>query len=316
MPKNPINEWLLSSTSRLQKTPTSSILAFTIKSLILLLTFTSCAAKTNIKQPNGFIRIKGSDTIVNAAQRLAEEFMKKYPYIFVAVTGGGSGVGIASLINKTCDIADASRKMDSKEIKIANQRGVFPEEFVIAYDGIALIVNNNNPINKITIKDLHNIFTGKITNWKGIGGIDKGIITLSRDVSSGTYMYFKNKVIHLGKNDSKEEFYPQTLLLSSNQEIVEEVANDEGAIGYVGMGYISSRTKALKVAKNNIFYPPTIQSVALNKYPISRPLQMYTNGKPKGIVKLFIDFVYSSPGQKVIEETGFVPLKLDGAKPD
>ena len=270
-----------------------------------------CSSESKLEGPNGFIQIKGSDTIVNAAQMLAEDFMKDYPYIFVAVTGGGSGVGIASLINKTCDIADASRKMRPKEIEMAEKRGVDPKEFVVAYDGVAVIVNKSSPVSKLTIKNLHDIFTGKITNWKGLGGPNKKIVALSREVSSGTHMYFKEKVIRLENKKSTEEFSPETLLLTSSQAIVEEAANNDSAIGYLGMGYTSDRTKSVMIAeKDDDFYPPTVEFVSSGKYPLSRPLQMYTNGEPKGVVKIFMDFVFSPKGQSIFRKTGFVPLKL------
>jgi len=278
--------------------------------------FAGCSSESNVEGPAGFIQIKGSDTIVNAAQMLAEDFMKDYPYIFVAVTGGGSGVGIASLINKTCDIADASRKMKLKEIEMAERRGVEPKEFVVAYDGVAVIVNKRNTVNKLTIKNLHDIFTGKITSWKAFGGPDKKIIALSREVSSGTHMYFKEKVIRLGNKKSTEEFSPGTLLLTSSQAIVEEVANNDAAIGYLGMGYTSDRTKSVMIKESNDFYPPTVEFVSSGKYPLSRPLQMYTNGKPKGVVKIFMNFVFSPKGQNIFRKTGFVPLKLHETETD
>ncbi len=280
---------------------------------IFSLLIIACASEPEGKGPHGFIQVKGSDTIVNAAQRLAEEFMKDYPYVFVAVTGGGSGVGIASLINGTCDIATASRKMKKKEIEMAEKRGVEPKEFVVAYDGVAVIVNKNNPVDKLTIDQLHDIFTGKITNWKELGWKDAKIVTLSREVSSGTHMYFKEKVIRRDNKKSAEEFSPETLLLSSSQAIVEEVVSNENAIGYLGMGYVSNRVKAVKVGKQNDFYPPTVEYVSTGKYILSRPLQMYTNGEPKGVVKLFIDYVYSPKGQRAFEETGFVPIKQEDA---
>ena len=240
-----------------------------------------CSEDVDPNEPAGFIQVKGSDTIVNAAQKVAEEFMKEYPHVFVAVTGGGSGVGIASLINKTCDVATASREMKPKEIEMAEKRGVFPKEFTVAHDGVAVIVNKNNPVDKLTIEDLHKIFTGKATNWKEFGGKDLHIVTLSREVSSGTHMYFKEEVVQLGKKDSHEEFSPQTLLLTSSQAIVEEVATNEAAIGYLGMGYVSDRTKALLVAKGGQFYPPDVDNVIKKTYPLSRPLYFYTNGEPQ-----------------------------------
>jgi len=267
-----------------------------------------CSKQVEPNEPAGFIQVKGSDTLVNAAQKVAEEFMKDYHHIFVAVTGGGSGVGIASLINKTCDIATASREMKPKEIELAQKRGVFPKEFVVAYDGVAVIVNNSNPVGKLTIEDLHRIFTGKATNWKEFGGKDLAIVTLSREVSSGTHIYFKEEVVRLGKKDSSEEFSSQTLLLTSSQTIVEEVAANESAIGYLGMGYVSGRTKPLLVAKGGQFYPPDANNVIKKTYPLSRPLYFYTNGEPQGVTKLFIDFTLSPKGQQQFVETGFVPM--------
>jgi phosphate transport system substrate-binding protein len=275
-----------------------------------------CSEDVDPNEPTGFIQVKGSDTIVNAAQKMAEEFMKDYPHVFVAVTGGGSGVGIASLINKTCDVATASREMKPKEIEMAEKRGVFPKEFTVAHDGVAVIVNKDNPVDKLTIEDLHKIFTAPLSsvedrkggNWKEFGGKDLPIVTLSREVSSGTHIYFKEEVVQLGKKDSPEEFSPQTLLLTSSQTIVEEVAANEAAIGYLGMGYVSERTKALLVAKDGQFYPPDVNNVIKKAYPLSRGLYFYTNGEPNGVVKLFIDFTLSPKGQQQFVETGFVPI--------
>jgi phosphate transport system substrate-binding protein len=274
---------------------------------------TGCSKKNSSNQTKNFIQIKGSDTIVNATQKVSEEFMKEYPYYYVSVTGGGSGVGIASLINKTCDIATASREIKAKEIELAKKRDVIPQEFIVAHDGVAVIVNNNNPISKLTIQDLHRIFTGKVANWKEFHGKDLAIVTLSREVSSGTHIYFKEEVIRLGKKDSTEEFLPQTLLLSSSQAIVEEVAANEAAIGYLGMGYVSERTKALLLGKDSQFYPPDVENVLKGTYPLSRPLYFYTNNQPIGVVKLFIDFALSAKGQEQFKETGFVPIKTNVA---
>jgi len=267
-----------------------------------------CGETVDPNEPAGFIQVKGSDTIVNAVQKVTEEFMNDYPHIFVAVTGGGSGVGIASLINKTCNVATASREMKPKEIESAQKRGVSPKEFVVAYDGVAVIVNNSNPVEKLTIEDLHKIFTGKAANWKEFGGKDIPIVTLSREVSSGTHIYFKEEVVQLGKKGSTEEFSAQTLLLTSSQAIVEEIAANEAAVGYLGMGYVSERTKAVLVAKGEQFYPPDVNNVIKKTYPLSRPLYFYTNGEPGGVTKLFIDFTLSPKGQQQFRETGFVPL--------
>lgn len=276
--------------------------------VLVIFLVAGCGEQVDPNQPAGFIQIKGSDTIVNAVQKVSEEFMKDYPYVFVAVTGGGTGVGIASLISKTCDVASASREMKPKEIQIANQRGVFPKEFVVAYDGIAVIVNKDNPVNKLTIGDLHKIFTGKATNWKEFGGKDLRIVTLSREVSSGTHMYFKEEVIQLGQKNSTQEFSAQTLLLTSSQAIVEEVVTNEAATGYLGMGYVCERIKALLLAKDEQFYPPDVENVVKKTYPLSRPLYFYTNGEPRGAAKLFIDFALGPKGQQQFRETGFVPV--------
>ena len=274
---------------------------------LALVALGGCGESLDPNEPQGFIQTKGSDTMVNAVQMVAEEFMKDYPHIFVAVTGGGSGVGIASLINKTCDVATASREIKPKEVEMALKRGVNPKEFVVAHDGVAVIVNKSNPLSELTIADLHRIFTGKASNWKEFGGKNLPIVTLSREVSSGTHMYFKEEVIQLGKKDNKDEFSSETLLLTSSQAIVEEVTGNEAAIGYLGMGYLSDRTKALRIGRGKESYPPDMQDVLKKTYPLSRPLFMLTNGEPQGITKRLIDFTLSPRGQRQFMESGFVP---------
>jgi phosphate transport system substrate-binding protein len=282
--------------------------------ILSLLIVGGCGKTTNPDESGGTIQIKGSDTLVNAAQKVSEEFMKKYPDIFVSVTGGGTGVGVASLISKFCDIASASREMMPKEIEEAQKQGVFPKEFTVAYDGVTVIVNKANPVERLSIQDLHKIFTGKSTNWKEFGGKDIPIVTLSREVNSGTHMYFKEKIIQLGDKTSSQEFSPQTLLLSSSQAIVEEVASNEAAVGYLGMGYISDRTKTLLLGENGQFYPPNTETVNSGQYPLSRSLYFYTDGEPKGSIKLFIDFALTGAGQEQFKETGFVPLGVNSAE--
>jgi phosphate transport system substrate-binding protein len=278
--------------------------------LVVLVYLGGCRRSTGSRQDEGFLQVKGSDTIVNAGQMVSEEFMKANPFIFVGVTGGGSGVGIASLINGTCDIATSSREMKAKEYEIARKHGVEPNEITVAYDGVAVIVNKNNPVEHLTIDQLRRIFIGEVKNWKDIGGKDLPIITLSREVSSGTHMYFKEEVIRLGKKDSTAEFSSDTLLLTSSQTIVEEVANNESAIGYMGMGYVSDRTKSVNLGKKEgDYFPADISHVLAKTYPLSRPLYFYVNGRPKGAVKQFIDFTLSPTGQEQFAKTGFVPLE-------
>ncbi len=256
------------------------------------------------------LQIKGSDTMVNLAQSWAEDFMQNNPNSFVAVTGGGSGTGIASLINGTCDIAMSSRTIKPKEIELAKKKNVFPYEIKVALDGLAVVVHPQNPIGKLTVDQLAQIFSGRIVNWKDVGGDDKEIVILSREVNSGTHVYFKEHVLRKMNPQSQEEFSPKALLLSSSQAIADEVATNPSAIGYYGMGYISKRQKAISIAQDeqSAYVEPTIENVTAQKYPISRPLYVYTNGEPQGFVKIFIDFGLSPQGQKVVLINDFVPL--------
>jgi phosphate transport system substrate-binding protein len=257
------------------------------------------------------IQVKGSDTMVNLGQAWAEKYMESNPTEFVAVTGGGSGTGLSSLISGTCDIAMSSRNIKDKEVCLAKQKGVNPYEIKVALDGLAVVVNPKNPVSKLTIGQLAQIFTGKITNWKEVGGEDKKIVILSREVNSGTHVYFKEHVLRGNDPNSKEEFAAGALMLPSSQAIADEVANNTSAIGYYGMGYISAKQKAIFVAENekSEYEQPTIENVVNGKYPISRPLFLYTNGEPQGLVKKFVDFDLSKEGQEIVLKTDFVPIK-------
>ncbi|MDD4980064.1 MAG: phosphate ABC transporter substrate-binding protein [Candidatus Omnitrophica bacterium] len=256
------------------------------------------------------IQIKGSDTMVNLGQAWAEKYMEKNAGDFVAITGGGSGTGFSSLISNTCDIAMSSRNIKEKEIALAKQKGINPDEIKVALDGLAVVVNPANPVNRLTTDQLAGIFTGKIINWKDVGGQEKKIVILSREVNSGTHVYFKEHVLRRNDPNSKEEFSPAALLLSSSQAIADEVAGNPAAVGYYGMGYISSGQKAIAVAKDEKsgYVAPTIENVISGKYPISRPLFLYTNGRGEGLVKKFIDFCLSEEGQAIVLKTDFVPI--------
>lgn len=259
---------------------------------------------------NNSVQVKGSDTMVNLGQAWAEKYMQENPGDFVAVTGGGSGTGFSSLISGTCDIAMASRNIKDKEIALAKQKGIDPNEIRVAMDGLAVVVNPANPVGRLTLDQLAQIFTGRITNWKEVGGEDKKIVVLSREVNSGTHVYFKEHVLRKGDPNSKEEFTPGALLLSSSQAIADEVAGNPSAIGYYGMGYISPKQKPVMVAKDaaSEYEAPTIENVVNGKYPISRPLFLYTNGQPQGLVKKFVDACLSKEGQEVVLQTDFVPI--------
>jgi phosphate transport system substrate-binding protein len=278
-----------------------------ISKILLVLSASVCFISPAFAQKT--IQIKGSDTMVNLGQAWAEKYMEKEPNDFIAVTGGGSGTGISSLISGTCDIAMSSRDIKKKEIDLANQKGVFPNQLKVGLDGLAIVVNPKNTVEKLTIDQLADIFTGKIQNWKDVGGKDEKIVVLSREVNSGTHVYFKEHVLRHNNPESKEEFTPGALMLSSSQAIADEVATNPSSIGYYGMGYISPKQKAVSIAaKGTDFVSPTIQNVIDGHYPISRPLYLITNGQPQSQIGNFIQFVLSDEGQQIVQETDFVPI--------
>lgn len=257
------------------------------------------------------LQVKGSDTMVNLVQSWAESYMGNNPKEFIAVTGGGSGTGLSSLISGTCDIAMSSRNIKKKEIALAKLKGINPFEIKVGLDGLAVVVHPSNPVEQLTAEELAAVFIGKITNWKELGGQDMPIVVLSREVNSGTHVYFKEHVLRHNDPNSSEEFTPAALMLSSSQAIADEVALNPAAIGYYGMGYISPKQKAVKVAKDKSseYIIPSIENVVIGKYPISRPLFLYTNGEPQGLVKKFVDFTLSKEGQEIVLKTDFVPVK-------
>ena len=284
------------------------------KTISLILVAVLVAALTNhsaMAKNATSIQVKGSDTMVNLVQAWAEAYMKNNAGSFIAVTGGGSGTGFAAMIGGTCDIAAASRSIKPKEIELASKKGIDPKEFKVALDGLAVVVNPKNPVSRLTLDQLAGIFTGKVKNWKEVGGDDAKIVILSREVNSGTHVYFKEHVLRKGDEKSKEEFSPDALLLPSSQAIADEVAQNPSAIGYYGMGYIGSGQKALLVAKegNSGYVAPKTEDVTSGLYPISRPLFMYIKGDPQGDVKKFMDFIFSDEGQSVVSKMDFVPLK-------
>lgn len=282
-----------------------------LRIIMAVLTISMAFFNQGFAASKGVVQIKGSDTMVNLMQAWAEKYMEDNPQDFLAVTGGGSGTGFSSLISGTCDIAMASRNIKDKEIELAKQKGINPYEIKVALDGLAVVVHPKNVVNKLTIGQLADIFTGRITNWKELGGADLQVVVLSREVNSGTHVYFKEHVLRKGDPNSKEEFVARALLLPSSQAIADEVANNTAAIGYYGMGYISSRQKPVSVAKDDKsdYVAPTVENVISGKYPISRPLFIYTNGEPRGVIKNFIDFCLSKEGQEIVLATDFVPVQ-------
>ncbi|MFA4843638.1 MAG: phosphate ABC transporter substrate-binding protein [Candidatus Margulisiibacteriota bacterium] len=257
------------------------------------------------------LQIKGSDTMVNLGQAWSEEFMKLNPTVSIAITGGGSGTGIASLLGGTTDIAQSSRNMEPKEVLQAEKKGVEPKEIHVANDGIVVAVNPANPVSKLTIKQLSDIFTGKIANWKELGGADKKIVALSRERNSGTHVFFLEHVVKLGEKKNPNEFEPSVLMMPSSQAIIEEINSNPAAIGYIGLGYLTKKEKPLAIAKaaGAPYVLPTIRTVTAKQYPVSRSLLFYTNGAPSGEVKAFVDYVLGKAGQAIVLKMDFVPLK-------
>ncbi|MCC7430641.1 phosphate ABC transporter substrate-binding protein, partial [bacterium] len=250
------------------------------------------------------LTIKGSDTVLPLSQKLAEVYLKKHPDKVVSVVGGGSGVGISSLIDGLTDIAQSSRDIKKKEIKDAKKKGITPVETVIARDALAVITNPKNPVSQLTLKQIEGIFTGKITNWKELGGKDLQIVAYSRESSSGTYVFFRETAM------SDIEYSNKVLLMPATGTIVQSVSQTEGAIGYVGHAYLTDGVKALKIGdgKGN-FIEPTTANAITGIYPITRGLFYYTNGNPKGLVKDFVDFALSAEGQKIVDEVGYIKIK-------
>lgn len=250
------------------------------------------------------LSIQGSTTVLPIAQLVAEEYMDLadmglLPEADITVRGGGSGVGIAALLDGTIDIAIASRPMKSKEVEKAKTKGLEPFATVIAKDGIAVIIHPSNSVMGLSMEDLKAIYTGQISKWNEIGGETKPIVIISRDTASGTFETFKKLAL------KGEKVRDDALMLASNQAVATTVAKTPGAVGYVGLGYLSDKVKALEIDE----VEPSQKTVVSGEYALSRPLFMYTNGKPKGLAKKSIDFVLSLAGQRIVEDLGFVPLR-------
>lgn len=258
------------------------------------------------------IRVEGSDTMVNIAQAWAEEYHRLHPQISVQVLGGGSGVGIASLIDGNCDLADTSRKMTQKELDSAKaKRGVIAVEHVVGFDALAVYVNKGNPLDSISIEELAEIYGegGLIRGWSQLGvtelpgGNDK-IVWINRQNSSGTYAYFREAV--LGKH---RDYKLGSIDQSGSKDVVELVAHTPCAIGYSGMGYETSGVKMLRISKHRgrPGIAPTVENARNGSYPITRPLQIYTAGEPTGHVRQYLDWILSPRGQAVVQSQGYVP---------
>jgi phosphate transport system substrate-binding protein len=259
------------------------------------------------------IQNSGSDTMVNLAQTWAEEYATINPSVSVEVSGGGSGTGIAGLINGTVDIANCSRQMELEEIERAKKNiGKEPVKFVVGYDALAVYIHKDNPLNKITIEQLAEIYgeDGKITRWSQLGIKNPAcpsdeIIRVSRQSNSGTYYYFRETL--LGK---EKDFKLGSRDLHGSKDVVELVGGTPCAIGYSGMGYATDRVKKLKISREagKPAYEPSLETALDGTYPIARPLYMYTPGEPTGEIRKYLEWIYSDVGQAIVEQSGYVPL--------
>ena len=256
----------------------------------------------------------GSDTMVNLALAWAEHYQQLHPGVRIAVTGGGSGTGIAALINGTVEIANASRRIKPEELEAARANGIEPIEFVVARDAIAVVVHPSNPVDALTLQQLSAIFSGEITNWSQVGGEDRPIVRLSRETNSGTHVYFLEQVVRLGRPDDTTLFSTDTLLLPSSEGISAEVRQNPNAIGYDGLGYVTSdqQTIAIGLDSSGPFWPPSVDTVDAGQYPIARDLYMYTAGEPTGPVAAYLEWIMSAEAQAIVAELGFVPLSVEG----
>lgn len=278
---------------------------------LLLISCGSSSANTASDSPAQYIENKGSDTIVNLALAWAEKYQTDNPEVRISVTGGGSGTGIAALINGTVDIANASRKIKDEEVAEAQSKGITPVEHIIARDAIAVIVNPENPVRKLTLQQIADIYSGKITNWAGVGGEDRPIVKLSRETNSGTHVYFLETVLRLGEKENKTLFSTDTLLLPSSEGIISEVRTNPNAIGYDGLGYVPDDLVMIAIAEEagGNYVLPSIATVNDKSYPIARDLYMYTNGEATGILKEYLDWLLNTEAQQIVAELGFVPVK-------
>ena len=285
--------------------------------LILIVCLTACSdtnpknvSSASIPSQSIYIDNKGSDTIVNLALAWAEAYQTIQPNVRISVTGGGSGTGLTALINKSVDIANASRQIKPEEMDDAQKAGINPQEFVIARDAIGVIVNPENPVDHLTMSQLSAIYRGEINNWSEVGGEDRPIVRLSRETNSGTHVFFLETVIRMGDKNDKTIFSPDTLLLPSSEGIIAEVSENPNAIGYDGLGYLTPEVKKVALSSPetpDVFVLPSVETVADGSYMISRNLYMYTQDVPVGAIKDYLDWILSPEAQIIVTELGFVP---------
>ncbi len=255
------------------------------------------------------ITIKGSDTLVRLGQRWAEEYMKEHKDVVIQVSGGGSGTGIAALLNGTTDVCEASRDMKDKEYKLAAKKGITPHRVSVALDGIAVFLHAENPVAELSFAQLKGMYTGQITNWKEVGGHDSRIILYGRENNSGTYTFFKEQVL------DGEDYADFTQTLPGTAAVVNAVSKDKNGVGYGGIAWAKSvKFAKVKVDAKSPAVEPTVATVSDGSYPISRELYWFFNGKPTGELKKLINWALSPKGQKLAESIDYVPLSKEMAE--
>jgi len=250
------------------------------------------------------INVKGSTTVLPLAQAAAETYMANHPEASISISGGGSGTGIAALIDGDVDIAMASRKMKDSETEEAEANGIDPVEHVIAWDGLTVVVNPENPVDQLTYDQIKGIYDGSISNWADVGGPDKEIVVINRDSSSGTYGYFQEEV--LGEDN---EFREDAIAQSSNGAVVQAVSQNDAAIGYIGFAYLNENVKGVDVNKGNGMVAPTSENILAGDYPLARPLHFYTDGQPTGLAADFTEYILSEEGTEIVYDVGYFPVE-------
>jgi phosphate transport system substrate-binding protein len=287
------------------------------KSTILVLfwvcvIFLGVASLTPPARGQGMIQVKGSDSEVNLVQKLSEVFMKKHPTVNISVTGGGSGTGIAALINRKTDIANSSRELSPKEEEAAKAAGVIPFRVVFATDAVSVIVHPSNPVSRLTMDQLGKVFKGEVTNWKQVGGKDVKVSLYGRQSNSGTFTFFREHVL-------KADYSPHVKAMNGNAQIAEGIKRDVAGIGYVAVGYVVNDRgdaqpglRIVNVARDGqseAFSPAKMENVMSGAYPITRPLNQYTQGKPSGNLFDFMKFQVGPEGQEIVRKDGFFPVQ-------
>lgn len=259
--------------------------------------------QTSQDELSGNIVVKGSDTLLIVAQRWAENFSNQHPNVVINVAGGGSGVGFTALKDRTTDICDASREIKTSEIEACKANGVYPVEWVVGLDGIAIIVHPSNPINELTLEQLEMIYNGTYTNWNQVGGNNAPIIKYGRQSTSGTYAYFREHVLH-------DKDFVGVTELTGNADIANAVQNDVNGIGYVGVAYtqqgVSIKILNIKASASAPAYAPSVVNIKSGAYPIARKLYIYTNGMPSGVLGAYVAFIIGPQGQQILENEGYV----------